>query len=493
MATAPSAAEGTRWYDLQESRTQAVAVGVLTLAALVLHITQLHQTLFGDEVLAYREIAGHSLSQVVHTVATGFESSPPLFFILAWFSAKLGDPTVWIRLPTLVFGAATIPVVYLIAKETIGGRAGVVAAAIIALSPYATYYGVEARPYATTEFFVALSTLALLRAVRTDKTWWWVGYAVAAAAAAYSHYTAIFVLVVQGVWALWMCRHRLGHCVAASAGAVVLYIPWLPSLHGSALGAYAIVEPFTTHNVVTDLMRPIAGYPYAGIDTIPTIPGLAILWLAALTGVWALGRRYRSQRSEAAPSHAAAAQLPHNLGLLVAMALAAPVLLLLYSILGTDIWLARNLYVSAPAGALVLAALLTAPAARASAFVIFLVLATLLVGTVRAVSHHFQRPQYRVAAQYIDRTGVPGEPVIDYLSPLDGAIQVEMHHHPYVQISPAAWRSVKPGQKVFVVLDDVVGAARHIGTPHQPGFTLIARRHFTGLVWFTVFTYRRSG
>src|SRR5581483_764279 len=117
-------------------------VGIATLAAFALRLSQLHQSLFGDEVLAYREIAGHSLAGTIHVVRGGVESSPPLFFALAWLSAKLGDPTVWIRLPSLILSTLTIPVVYLLGRETVGRWAGAVGAAVLAVGPFSTYYGI---------------------------------------------------------------------------------------------------------------------------------------------------------------------------------------------------------------------------------------------------------------------------------------------------------------------------------------------------------------
>ena len=106
-------------------------VGTMTVAAFILYLSQVHQSLYADEVFTYREIAGHSLTSMIHTVGTGVEVSPPLYFVLAWFSAKLGDPTVCIRLPSLILGAATIPVIYLLGRDTIGRAAGAIGTAIL--------------------------------------------------------------------------------------------------------------------------------------------------------------------------------------------------------------------------------------------------------------------------------------------------------------------------------------------------------------------------
>ena len=52
------------------------------------------------------------------------------------------------RLPSLIAGTATIPLVYLLGVRTLGRTAGLIAAAVIALSPFMIYYSVEARAYA---------------------------------------------------------------------------------------------------------------------------------------------------------------------------------------------------------------------------------------------------------------------------------------------------------------------------------------------------------
>ena len=80
--------------------TTLAAVGLLTLVALALRLPHIGESLVGDEMYAYAEVHGRSFSEVFERVREGGENSPPLFFVLAWLSMKLGgDPTVLIRLP----------------------------------------------------------------------------------------------------------------------------------------------------------------------------------------------------------------------------------------------------------------------------------------------------------------------------------------------------------------------------------------------------------
>lgn len=468
-----------------------LAVAAATVGALILRATQMDQSLFGDEVLAYREIVGHSLGQVLHSVGTGVESSPPLFFVLAWLSAKLGDPTVWIRLPTLVLGVGTIPTVYLLGRETVGRTPAAVGAAILAFSPFATYYGVEARPYATMEFFVALSTLGLVRAVRTDSPRDWALYALAAAAAAYSHYTAIFALTAQVAWSVWVCRERWRRLLIANGAAVLLYVPWLPSLHGSQLSVYGFLEPLTAAHVLTDILRVVPGYPYAPLTAIPTVPGLVAVGACGLLGLaWSSAGRWLRLARRAEERRA-----PSLILLIVGLALATPVGLLLYSLIGTDLWSARSLIASAPAQALVLGTLLAAVPGRTRPVTLVLVLGFLLFGSARAISARYARPPYRAAAHYLDHVAAPSDPVLMLSSALtlDDAIPAQFTRpHTVIEGFPRHWPRRPAGTLAFVVVDDVVTRALKLGTPRPAGWTPVAVRHYGGLAPFRLLTYRAS-
>jgi mannosyltransferase len=494
-----------------ESRPRSAAATVRRLAAdrsllilaglvvftFVLRFSQIHQSLYGDEVYTYQDIYGKSFRAVLTNVNTGAENSPPLFFLFAYATAKLGDPTVWIRLPSIVLGAATLVCVFLIGQETIGRRAGLVAAALLAVSPFSFYYGVEARPYATMAFFVAASTWFLLRALDTDRRAYWALFVLASAGAAYSHYTSIFVLAVEGSWALWIRRDRIRAPLTACALAALLYTPWIPNLRGKALAVIGSLQPLTPHNVLIDLMRPIAGYPYAPLSAIPTIPGLIVIFVCALAGGACLLRARLGAKVSglaAAGSARETGRWPHRFWLLVALALATPVGLLLYSMLFTDLWLARGLYASMPAAVLVLAGLLTAIPRPLNVGAVLLVIGVLVLGTVRAASPSWRRPPLRSIASYIDRSATAADPVT-VASPYGApGIMVEFKRYHHVVSSLALFHLTPPGGNAYMVLDDALARGFHtsVEPPAPPGFVIVAHRHYVSqLLDFDVTTYHR--
>lgn len=465
-----------------------ISLAVLTAIAFALRVSQLHQTLAGDEVFTYPDVVGRSFTAVLTTVNSGGENSPPLFFLLAWLSSKLGDPSIWIRLPSVVLGTLTVPVTYAVGRESVGRVAGLIAAGIMALAPFAVFYGIEARPYGSVMFFVALSTLALLRAVAPGAgRGWWALYTLSAAAAAYSHYTSIFLLAVQAAWSLWLSRRRILPALIANLAIGVLYLPWLPHVRGKALAVIGALYPLGPHRVLSDLLRPIPGHPAAPLHDIPTIPGLIAVAVCGLGGLAAL--IVGLARS---PVPGLRARLPQGLIPITALMLATPVGLLLYSLLGTDLWLPRGLSASMPAAALVLGALLSAMPWRLTAVSAAVVAVVLGAGTLRSFGPAYTRGPFRTIAAYLDRMAGPRDPV--QVISLNGylAVREELRRPHFVALTLAAvWRSTPVAGHAYLVIDQAIDRVGHLGTPGHPGFVLVSRRHYGGAQATDVLAYRR--
>ena len=155
------------------------------------------------------------------------ESTPPLGFVLAWAATKLGDPTVTVRLPSLVLGTAAIPLTYLLGVRTVGRLPALAGAAFLALSPFAIWYADEARAYSTMIFLALLSALALLRAPR---------HPAAPPGGSptryrrclilYTHYMGVFVVVALAAWSFSTQRERLRELLVGARG-IVIGIPAL--------------------------------------------------------------------------------------------------------------------------------------------------------------------------------------------------------------------------------------------------------------------------
>jgi 4-amino-4-deoxy-L-arabinose transferase-like glycosyltransferase len=464
------------------------AVIGLTLIALALRLAQIDQSLYGDEILTFDIVTSNGLGGVLETVHDT-SVTPPLHYVLAWIAVQVGDPTVWIRVPSLILGTATVPLTYVLGRRTIGAAPGVVAAAFVALSPFAIFYSLEARAYATLMFFVALSTLALVSAMRTGSFRWWVVYAMAGALVLYTHYTGIFAIAAQAVWAFWVGRDRLREVVPAHAAIALLYLPWIPSFLNQRQneGIKAIeflADPLGPKSVATYYLTVVAGQPFVALRDLPGRIALAVLLSVIAVALLALVLRQGRDRWP---------RLPRE-GLLLVLATAAtPVGVVAYSLGGADLLLPRNLGAALPATALVIAWLLTSLGRLPAAAAIMCVLLALGVGTVGTFSDDHRRPPAEEAARYVESVARPADALV--FSETAG----DLHAYSGDRVrtfrgvaDPRGWRfALRGGGRVLVVRP-------HFGffayAPKPPGglerrFRLESRRVFPAFQPLAVLVY----
>ncbi len=81
------------------------------------------QSLFGDEVLTYQIIDHGSLVDVLRALRAAPESTPPLHYALAWAAGRLSGALTDIRLPSLLAGTATVPLLLAVGRRIVPARA----------------------------------------------------------------------------------------------------------------------------------------------------------------------------------------------------------------------------------------------------------------------------------------------------------------------------------------------------------------------------------
>ena len=185
------------------------------------------QSYHHDEVITAARVLSGSFGHMLHEVRVS-ESNPPLYYVLAWvWSQAFGTAEVGLRSLSALFGAATVPVAFLAGRELAGRRAGLIAAALVAVDPMLIWYSQEARSYAALVFFGALALWFFARSLRTRSAADLALWALASALALYSHYFAIFAVAIEAAWLLVALRARARAVLAATiavglAGAALL-------------------------------------------------------------------------------------------------------------------------------------------------------------------------------------------------------------------------------------------------------------------------------
>jgi 4-amino-4-deoxy-L-arabinose transferase-like glycosyltransferase len=411
----------------ERSRAFWIVAGLTALAAALRFATLGVQSYHHDEVVTASRILRAGFGHAMHQVWVG-ESTPPVFYALAWVWTQLvGTGEFGLRSISAAAGVASVPVAYLIGVELRGRRAGLWAAALVAVNPMMLWYSQEARAYALVALFGALSVLYWLRAerggTRRDFVWWgiWSGLAIA------THYFVAFPILAE---ALMLLRRRglrtslVGLAILAACAIAVAPV----AIHQMSLGHADWIGNFTLGHRLWETATTFVVGETGDIIARPERPWLAFAPLALTLAALALLLRRGAGRERGA----AARPL-----LLVAAGIGIPVVLALLDT-SKNFVLARNLI---PALVPLLAAVgiaVASPATRRLGTAVGALLFAYSLGfcILASTDEQFQRPNWSAVAEHIGDPHGPratvtwtlGEaPLRFYLS--TGAIQVRAKEH----------------------------------------------------------------
>jgi hypothetical protein len=292
-------------FSVGTPRVLVAALLCVASAAVALRLFAL-----GRHGLWQDEVSSVYLAKDLSRVADPLMGHAPLYYVLLSAWAGLGTSESWIRGLSVLLGLAAILVLFCIVAREFSVGAALIAAWLTAVSPVAIWASREARAYILLHLLALLGFWALLRARETGSATLWALYGVCAAAAAYTHYYAVFLLASFGLVALlpspvppW--KNVLGYGLASSL-ALLLFAPWLPVLVAGrqGLAGYAAeVNRFATAN-----SHPAKSLLYLWARSDPPgmlgaaaealVPGRSFTWLSLLGLCVLLACTMRSARAE---------------------------------------------------------------------------------------------------------------------------------------------------------------------------------------------------
>ena len=220
---------------------------LLLLLALALRLYRLSApSLWYDEGVT-AAISQRSLADLARWTADDIQ--PPLYYVLVAGWTRLAGASEWaLRFPSAAAGLLTLPLLLALHRRLWRLAAGPVAPSALPLlllaacAPLWVYYAQEARNYTLLTALGALFAYLLLRVLTTSaprpRRWLWLAAVLTAAAALYTHYFALFLLLALGLFYLlgvWLRRRadlrpRLVEAGLAGMATLLLYTPWLPFL-----------------------------------------------------------------------------------------------------------------------------------------------------------------------------------------------------------------------------------------------------------------------
>jgi 4-amino-4-deoxy-L-arabinose transferase-like glycosyltransferase len=239
-------------------QTKLLLGGVLLLATFLRFVRLDHHSFWLDEAASF-DFASRPLAAIFSLS----DHHPPLYYLsLHYWIAGFGDSEESMRALSAVLGVLAVALVFTLGEQLFGPRAGLLAALVAALSPFWVWYAQEARMYAMVVFFALLSANCLVRAIRSSKPGWWLGYVAATALLLYADHAGLWWFLATNVYfavRLWRSRSDVRGWAssrdvqlwaAANLAVVILFVPWLvrfwDQFAGVSLGSEGTGVPTNT-------------------------------------------------------------------------------------------------------------------------------------------------------------------------------------------------------------------------------------------------------
>ena len=406
------------------------------------------QSFWRDEA-ATVEVLAPSLTGMLGQVA-GTESTPPLYYLLAWGWGRLLGIDEWgLRSLSALIGVATVPATFAAARHFAANRAALVAAALVTCSPMLVWFSQEARAYGLLVLGVAASLLVFARAWEAPTPRRLAAWALVCGLMLLTHYYAVFLVIAQAALLAAALPDRRRAVAGAACGVGLVGLAVLPlairQVQNRRIGWIREIPLGRRLDEVGDSL--LTGSP--GMDSGQL--GLVVLVVVAASVVGLALRMPERERGAAALA-----------GVLAALALTLP---LAAALVGIDLLLARNLI---PAWIPLIVALAAVLASRrAGWWGGAVVLAVCLVGVVAnlrvAIDPGLQRENWRAVSQALGRS--PDRALA--IRPTGGAAAMRVYGHRLTEL-PAAGVTVREV--------DLVGTLDRPAAARLPGGFRLASR-----------------
>lgn len=381
------------------SRSESLTLVVLCAASVLACFFDLGvRSLWNDEIVNGL-IALHHGTDLWRTVT--IDSNLLVYrLLLSSCVALFGGGPFALRIPSALAGVALTPVMFFLGRRMFGTRTGVLATAIVAVSPPLVVWAQQAQGYSLGTLLVASSALAMLRAIERPTKRRWLVYDLLAVLSIYTIVWAGLFLVAQ--WlpvVLARGRVRLGEMLTVAGGVGVACVPLVVlsvrTGSGSVLRMNAAPSTSEGTHIIQELSSGVAPELFATTLVVGVVTVVGVI-------CWIAGGAELLSRIRRAPGDFETMCLGIALSWLLLPLVIDP----LFSIAYRSIFVPAYLVESVPAGATVVAFVFVKVLPRflslsmAAAF-----LALLLAALVPTYGVSFE--QYAQAARYISSASRP--------------------------------------------------------------------------------------
>jgi mannosyltransferase len=170
----------------------------LSLAAITLRLWGLNTDLWVDEVFTLLDFVRLPVGQLLTSFPS--QNQHMLYSILAYISTAIFGESAWaLRLPSVLFGVASIWALFFLINKLLGKREALLGCALMTVSYHHIWFSQNARGYMGLLFFTLLATWLWFEALEKETWHWWIGYSAAVIFGMWIHMTMAFVVAAHGL------------------------------------------------------------------------------------------------------------------------------------------------------------------------------------------------------------------------------------------------------------------------------------------------------
>ncbi|KRT77655.1 MAG: hypothetical protein XU14_C0008G0043 [Armatimonadetes bacterium CSP1-3] len=277
---------GGAWARVSAARVPFAVAAVLLVGAGVRFWGLGTKSLWFDETYSVF-IARQALVDIPRMLQT-YDTHPPLHYVLlhVWM-ALFGSGEASIRIPSVLASVGAILLTFFLGRRLAGDRVGLLAAALLAVSPFQVTSAQEARMYPFLTLFGLGASYALWLALEEGRRRHWTAYALLMVLALYTHHFAFLLLGAQAVYVLATYRRKaaVGRWFLSLAVVAVAYLPLVPTFlaqMGTGRGWPDFRPPFGLR-ALTDMMGMFSfGGGLFGMGTYFRVGALPLEYRAAI-------------------------------------------------------------------------------------------------------------------------------------------------------------------------------------------------------------------
>jgi hypothetical protein len=171
---------------------------ILSVIALVLRLWNLNTDLWIDEVLTLLDFVRKPMGEIVTSFPS--QNQHMLFSIMARTSTTIFGESAWsLRLPSVVFGIASIWAFYYLCRQLLGHREALLGSVLITVSYHHIWFSQNARGYMGLLLFTLVATWGWFEALAKNEWRWWLLYSVSIILGMWVHPTMAFVVAAHGL------------------------------------------------------------------------------------------------------------------------------------------------------------------------------------------------------------------------------------------------------------------------------------------------------